>query len=40
VGDRHHLSTTGYTAEQVVGDVLDQYERHLSCLQLVRSHHG
>lgn len=31
-------SVTGYSHDQLVGDVLDQYERHLSYLHLVR--HG
>ncbi|HWM04400.1 MAG TPA: choline BCCT transporter BetT [Actinophytocola sp.] len=31
-------SLNGYTEEQVMGDVLDQYERHLSYLHLVRNH--
>ena len=31
-------SVTGYSHEQLVGDVLDQYERHMSYLHLVR--HG
>ncbi len=29
-------SVNGYTREQLVGDVIDQYERHMSYLHLVR----
>jgi hypothetical protein len=27
---------TGYTKEQIINDILDQYERHLQFLHLVR----
>lgn len=33
-------SVTGYSREQLLGDVLDQYERHLSYLHLVRQSEG